>query len=519
MTIRKSILALSVSFLLLGVVLANVVGQENPSEREGEPNLFGKVFDSGNREPVHAVITLHGGPEESWMVTVETDREGAFKVHVRPGRVLIEVSAGGYQDKRDELLVPDDRPLEIGIPLDPANDVPEPNVFGMMVGEEGMPVSGIISFHIGDRTAARVETGRNGNFELFLEPGVYSWHAESRGYTPARGEVEVPEDEPVRLMLMFEREDGDIQFGSLSGIVTDTEGSPVGGARIIAFPMDRPVMGDLPEERTCCDPMGMEPPGTISERDGSFRMRLPLGAYFVRVLAEGFEPFETRAALTPERPDVRIAVELPWMENREPKRVKIHMEYVDEDSDGKPEKIIVIADTGDDDIPDLTLEMTDRDSDGNFESILFDLNAPMKELIFLLSMIMEKMGYMGGEVPPFPEGDWPDDEYPPYPDEDWADDEYPPYYPDEPNSPGERERIGGKRGENMDGNDRGDVGSSDGERDVKNSSDVKDSSSSSKDSRSGADSILPEVVAASAVIMLLIAGVFIAGYVIRRRRY
>lgn len=390
MTVKKSILALSVSFLLLGVVLANVVGQENPSEREREPNLFGKVFDSGNKEPVHAVITLHGGPEESWMVTVETDREGAFKVHVRPGRVLFEVSAEGYQDRKDELLVPEDEPLEIGIPLDPVNDVPEPNVFGMMIGEEGMPVPGIISFHIGDRVAARVETGRDGDFELFLEPGAYSWHAESEGYAPARGEIEVPGDEAVRLMVMFERGGGDIPFGSLSGIVTDTDGNPVGGAKIIAFPMDRPVMEDLPEEGTCCDPMRMETPATVSERDGSFRMRLPLDAYIIRVLAEGFEPFETRAALTPERPDVRMAVELLWIEKQEPERVKIHMEYVDNNSDGKPEKIIVIADAGNDDIPDLTLEMTDRDSDGNFESILFDLNAPMNELIFLLSMIMER---------------------------------------------------------------------------------------------------------------------------------
>lgn len=503
---KRATLAFVATFLLSTVLFANVIGQEeNPPP---EPNLIGVVLDAETTRPISAMITIRGTLEQSFMYTLETDDRGHFEGNFPTGTLFIMVESEGYESQKKEVQIGERGPLEMKFLMKELTDIPEPNVFGQMTSPDGEVMNGVVAFFRDNRDGVKIETGRDGSFKLFLAPGEYKWIAESEGFERIDGTIVVPREGEVRLLISMEKPiPNDVRYGIVAGMVTNMEGEPLPGAHATFMPM-RPRTDPTSDAAGMVRPTPeMEPFFIRTERDGSFMIRLPLGMYLMEVNAEHHHPVMMDIALTPDHPEVRVMVEMEWFDDEpfRPHNIKVHLDYLDSNSDGNPEKLVLSVEINGDDSPDIYLEMIDRDSDGNPESVKFDMNVPMDRLMDIMNTVMERLSYMPQIRPPVPEEPYWDD------DMEYSDPDGFPGMEDaeeEPIDPAALDRLKELFGIEE---EKEEVVNDDGV--------IEESSTSKKEGKNDISDDLPAILAAVGVLMIIVSALVIGGYLLRLKKY
>ncbi len=496
---NRATLAFVATLLLTTVLFANVIGQqERPPQ---EPDIIGKVLDAETSRPLFARITIHGTPEQSFMISIETDDRGYFEALLPTGTLFILVEARGYVSQRKEIQLEEDEQIEMKFLMKELTDTPEPNVFGQMISPDDQVMNGVVAFFKDNRDGIKIDTERDGSFSLHLEPGVYKWVARAEGIDPVDGTVTVPREGEVRLMITMEKPiPDDIRYGMVVGKVVNMEGEPLPGAHVIFMPM-MPGYDQDPEAMVRPVPDHFS---TETDRSGSFKIRLPFGIYMMEVNAEHHHPVMMDIALSPDGPEVRVMVEMEWFDEEpfRPHNIKVHFDYFDSDSDGNPEKLVISVDINNDDVHDIYLEMIDRNSDGNPESVKFHMDVPMERLMDIMNKVMEQLSYMPQIRPPVPEEPyWDDDMEFPGPDG----------YPgmeDEGESPIDPEALDRLR--ELFGI----------EEETENDEDIiEGSETSAKGSKNAISDDLPAILAAIGVLMIIVSALVIGGYLLRLKKY
>jgi len=128
-------------------------------------------------------------------------------------------------------------------------------VAGAVIDQDGAPVEGahvVLVAAVRERGErpfhARAESAENGGF-LFEEvpAGEYFISAGMRDAGHVRAEIEVADDQVTEIQLQLEafedREDEEVEFGSVSGVVIDADGEPVARAMVAIMPNVREMRG------------------------------------------------------------------------------------------------------------------------------------------------------------------------------------------------------------------------------------------------------------------------------------
>jgi hypothetical protein len=492
---RTSLLISAVSgILLLSMVLVNGINaQDNLSTSENDYNLFGKVTDAKTSDPVIAQILIHGGPENSFRYELKADREGVFKASVPPGEIYLLLEAEGYVSMKERVLVPEDGPVRMQFSMEKIQKDREPNLFGMMVSQEGKGVPGVISFRMENQDEITIRSDLEGNFKAFLSPGTHIWYAEAEGFEPQRGEVTVPTGEPAKLMIRMLPVNKEVRMGILAGKVMNGGGDPIPNTEIMIFRL---------EDRLESDSYPGKEFWIKTDERGSFKSELPFGAYHLEAHHAGFLPFFKEFKILRDDPYVEMKIVLEKEET--PQNIKVHMEYIDRNSDGFPEKVNITADVDGDEAPDILIEIIDRDSDGNPESVIFDVDLPADRMTEMLFLVLEK----ASQMPPFNDMGSTDPFLPHQTDDEgWLPDD--PAGEEIPPVPGEEYKEDNGKAEDAD--DASILLSDEGKT-------VDDSQSSKKGTGSDTVDDLPIMIASAAIILAIVSFVVLAGYAIRFRK-
>ncbi len=481
--------------LLLSTVLVNGINaQEKLQASDLEFNLFGKVIDAETSAPIMAFIVLHGGLEDSFKYELKTDREGSFKASVPSGEVFLLIEAEGYSSLRESLKVSEKEPIKVEFSLKKIEDLPESNLFGKLISEKDEGILGVVTFQMENVEGISVRSDEEGQFEAFLTPGNYFWYAEAKGFEPVRGEITVPRGEPVRLAIKMVFVKDEIRSGAIAGRTMGPKGEPLPHTKILISHLEvKTASTDKAEKEIWVE----------SDERGSFKMELPLGAYHLKAIHEGFEPFIKGFKLTKEDPVLEMKIVLKMVS--EPKGIQVHMEYTDRNSDGNPEKLIITADVNGDDRPDLTIEMLDTNSDGNPESVVFDMDLPADQMTEILFKVLE----MASQMPPFSNHPGMDPMLPRDPVYDDSDDRKIDETPDIPDRNTAFERDQDLEEEKD--TDKSMMMPDDG-------GDVKETISSDKGSEKENGSDLFLMIGSISLLLALISLVMLGGYAIRSRK-
>jgi hypothetical protein len=128
-------------------------------------------------------------------------------------------------------------------------------VAGAVIDQDGAPVEGahvVLVAAVRERGErpfhARGESAENGGFMFEEVPaGEYFISAGMRDAGHVRAEIEVSDDQVTEIQLQLEafedREDEEVEFGSVSGVVLDAEGEPVARAMVAIMPNFREMRG------------------------------------------------------------------------------------------------------------------------------------------------------------------------------------------------------------------------------------------------------------------------------------
>ncbi len=501
--------------LLSSSLLLFTAGGEDERDRR-EANLAGMVVDADTGDGVVAVVHVVNRDKEI-LFSIETGEDGTFSASLPEGVFTYEADAEGYESARGDFTIRGDGQLTLTMELQPLRSI-RPNLFGRLVSavdREGIP--GAVAFYSerSDIEPFKIETKRDGSFELPIPPGMYMYEAYSEGFEPARGRVEIGR-EPVKLIIPL-KPVAQRELGVVAGFVFHHEGEPVPGAQVVIFPF--PHEPRILEDGMVVDENSVsirepEPFMTRTDERGHFKIQVPFGAYEISVEARGFEPFFGEVKLGAEKPEVFLRVELiPLERERKPEGIRFVFRYVDENSDGNPERVYRAADLDGDGTFDFEFEYIDRNSDGNPEVMERSLNLPGscdRDMLPILLMLLKEV--FSGE-----EGEYEDwgDEFPMPPmrdpdmeDEDWWGDDGEEFPPDEGMTrPPRQEDIDEENGEMKEDTDPE-------EEEIKEPTTGEDDPSIKEGSR-GEDVIFP-IIAGS--VLIIAAFIIIITVLIRKRR-
>ncbi len=220
----------------------------------------------------------------------ETDDEGAFAFDEVPaGQWHIIVHAREYQPYQDDFELAADQALELNIVLEPAHGGGFDEfggVAGVVTDQEGEPIAraSVQIMRIpgeGERPVhLAAHTNGVGEFGFERAPiGNYQIAVHAARFNPFEGEFEVVVDEIAELEIELQPVGGgdDVEFGSVSGSVSDAEGEAIAGAIV-----------------TMVGPRGGRAVhlNAQTNEEGLFGFdRVPAGEWHFRVQARGFRPF------------------------------------------------------------------------------------------------------------------------------------------------------------------------------------------------------------------------------------
>jgi hypothetical protein len=485
---RDRIAAVTLAGLLTltAFLMISAEAQESEIGPEREANLIGFVHDVRTEDPVFAEILVHGDITSSFRYIFKTDDEGMFKASLPAGEIFILAEAKGYESVEMKISIPENEVKKIEIPMKPVSNEVKPNLLGRIMTEEGKGIQGGFTIHKENgEDLIKVRSDEDGDFSLHLRPGEYLWMAEAKGFESRRGEVKISVDEPTKLVITLHFKEEKEKMGVIVGKVLDPRGEPLPFTEIMISHMKE-------DDSTCCrdGEKWLE-----TDEEGYFRAELPFGAYYLEAHHEGFHPFKEEFRLVEREPVMEMRIMLEPEE--EPNRMKIHMEYIDVNSDGFPEKPLIEADVDGDEEPEIVIEMKDENSDGNPESVVFDMDLPEDEMTEMVFLVLERASRM----PPFtdhgmdpfpPHEPYPDDDMEGYPEEEWDDDD-----------------------EGWDESNYIDVDEDDQILPIDEGKNVDDSKSTPKDS---AVDNLPVMAVSMAVLIAVLSFVVIGGYIFRIRK-
>lgn len=278
---------------------------------EGTVRVYGTVRDAGQPVP-RAMVTALGSDRDGVLgIGVRanpTDGDGRFElIGLEPGDYFLQVTRfdGRPQQASLSIEVPDGV-AEHRVDL----DLPQSSISGRVVDTSGAPVARVqITAGLEDGSAdaapgllglvmrnavAQTRTDEDGNFRLDrVAAGRYRVVASGRGFGRARESgygqvfvegVEVDGTFPAdRLVLVLPRS------GSITGVVVDGTGQPVGGAEIVASVEG--TSANLDPAAEVLDLLGIQAEPVRSGADGRFEVRgLTPGKYRVRADADGLAP-------------------------------------------------------------------------------------------------------------------------------------------------------------------------------------------------------------------------------------
>ncbi|MBN1389596.1 MAG: hypothetical protein JXA22_03030 [Candidatus Thermoplasmatota archaeon] len=236
-------IGIAIMMLLSSVLMVGVIAQE--SDLRNEPNVHGTVKDALTEDPLLAFIHIVGREKEI-LYTLETGRDGTFKIYLSPGAYIWEAEAEGYSSGRGEFKVGEE-PIRLPILLKPLEEDPEEppeyNLAGMLIDvNTGNGVPGLIAFWNTDGKGTQIDTDERGHFTILLPPGPWMWKATARGYNMQEGRL-LMALEPIRLIIDLvplkneEPEPPQQSFGILYGHVMTPEGEPIAGAKVHLHPV------------------------------------------------------------------------------------------------------------------------------------------------------------------------------------------------------------------------------------------------------------------------------------------
>ncbi len=173
-----------------------------------------------------------------------------------------------------------------------------PNVTGVLIDSvTGEGVVGILYFvgPDGNEVIVTVESGEDGTFRLFLDPGTYTYEVNARGYQGTRGQLVVGR-EAVTLSIELEPASSEPENNVFGRVISGEDRSPL-MAGVYIYSENKDAVTRL---RT--------------DRGGKFSCLLRPGTYMYTVKAEGFEPQDGRFVLE-EDGSVRLEIVMKPIRN------------------------------------------------------------------------------------------------------------------------------------------------------------------------------------------------------------
>ena len=187
----------------------------------------------------HAVATLGRPPSTVHVVdnclyptesprVGTTDARGTLHLSGIPtGAKPLAVQADGYATWFGHVVIPHGGP-EVVLQVDLAKQV---TLSGRVVSSEGFVANARVSLLAENQPPQRTYSATDGSFEfLGLSPGTYRLEALEQQTGRCTMEVAVPSADPVEMKLS--------QAWSVAGIVTDSSGNPLSGARVGVWKLD-----------------------------------------------------------------------------------------------------------------------------------------------------------------------------------------------------------------------------------------------------------------------------------------
>ncbi|MGA1793179.1 MAG: carboxypeptidase-like regulatory domain-containing protein [Thermoplasmatota archaeon] len=486
--------------------------EEDPEEPP-EYNLDGVLMDVTTGLGVRGFIAFWN--QDGKGTQIETDESGHFKILIPPGPWMWKASARGYKEQDGRLLM-ERGPLTMVVEMEPLQDEePEPPeqrfgiLYGHVVTPEGKPIPGaMVYLHPMMRDVPPMEPGvpEDPNVRPQETNDPTSSSGDPAGRT--RGENEAATSITLREFYAKFSEKFDEETIKRIFNAADMDGDGILNEREIlkAHALIRELSGEG-EPKDPREPERM-PLHAITDENGMFKMRVPFGEYVAEAEARGFHPNRLPVRISPRMVEQKIRIILePMMDrpDRDMGRMKVVFSMIDQNSDGNPEKVDLMADLNGDGVFEVQYHMIDRTSDGNPESVEWVLDIPMEmwEKIMGLVMMFIKNNQGGWDgMPPMPDdmGNWEEE----WSDEGWEDG-------DLPFDPAILEKIFGEDGAMEDEQDLAETDDvDDGEKD---SSLISD-----KESASSAGTPVFEILAAVGVLLLVLAGVLGIGLFIRRKK-
>ena len=224
--------------------------------------IAGVVRDHDGSTVEGAYVSASGADDYD---TDYTDASGAYQLRVRPGTYQVEVSKSGYPNPPDQMVsVPPDR-TDVNFTF-PARYA----IRGAVRDGSGRPLANARVWAenlVCGLPGASARTDATGAYSLTVAAGSYEVRAEAEGYAAASlRQLTVPPaasgvDFTVPLPVLY----------PVSGLVRDSNGSPLAGAHVSASICGRPGSS------------------TETLADGSYVLDLAAGSYQLSAWREGYE--------------------------------------------------------------------------------------------------------------------------------------------------------------------------------------------------------------------------------------
>lgn len=210
-----------------------------------------------------------------------TDDRGYFDLRLLPGVYRVAASMEDYQDASQTVAITGGAPDPVELALERERAYAALTV--SVIDGEGNPVSAYVTFK-SDEYTTMTATGAAGTVtQKFLPPGTYTVSVPATGGYPAASRtVTLEPGEEGSVTITMGEKDPEPKPCTVSGIVTDSGGTPLSGASVTAKKAGS--TSDSIQAKTASD--------------GSYSLTLPAGEWTLSASASGYEA-ET-AALTAE---------------------------------------------------------------------------------------------------------------------------------------------------------------------------------------------------------------------------
>ena len=383
-----------------------VTGRVLTEDGKGIPNakvVITEICDLNSRSP--AVYSLMTGDE------------GGFKTSLPFTGYWVRAEARGFEAGEAVFNITSDHPrAEVKIILTriSTNETKIGIVHIMVKTENGRGIPGanvlITPLRVNSEMGQILRvTGDDGTYTNWLVFGLYSARAEARGFQAGETEFNFTSEMPeIRVEIILLPLDDQPEVGIVRGFVFAGNERVIDGAVITITPLVRDVSNCMDNEMRMAqypDSDGdLETHSAVTDESGMFSLRLPFGVYMAVAEARGFEAGRAYFKISSDDPETMVVIALTLIKEGDEKTGRtVCFEMIDRNSDGHPERILLIADLDGQRPAEVYLEIFDENSDGIPERTVFEMNLEprlLKTVIALIKMYLS----MNGQPLPLPGG-------------------------------------------------------------------------------------------------------------------